>query len=129
MAGGCFSRLEPRSSSNNLADQDACDVHNASNDLVAHPLQLLSIVWDEVTNFGQDAGPNNMTTREELVLAHRDPTIEDENDWEEFILKDVKIYYQGKSRLASLLAATEEAPVCVTGVLQRLDEDQEHLGE
>lgn len=112
----------------NLAD--SC-LRNASNLLRAASLKLTRAAIDvlEPVLPSQHEDPATMTTREELVLAHRDPTIEDENDWEEFILKDVKIYHQGKSRLATLLLATEEAPVCVTGLLQRLDEDQEHLGK
>jgi hypothetical protein len=70
-----------------------------------------------------------MSTPEEHVLAARDPTLVDENDWEEFGLTDVKIYTQGKPRFANLLSANEENPVRVSGVLDELEEDQEHLCE
>lgn len=70
-----------------------------------------------------------MSTPEEHVLEARDPTLVDENDWEEFGLTDVKIYAQGKPRFANLLGANEENPVRVSGVLDELEEDQEHLCE
>jgi hypothetical protein len=70
-----------------------------------------------------------MSTPEEHVLAARDPTLVDENDWEEFGLTDVKIYTQGKPRFANLLGANEKNPVRVSGVLDELEEDQEHLCE
>ena len=69
-----------------------------------------------------------MTSREETVLAARDPSITDENDWEEFSFTDVKILVPGKSRYANLLAATPENPVQVVGLLDEVEEEQESLG-
>jgi hypothetical protein len=70
-----------------------------------------------------------MSTPEENVLAARDAFVVDENDWEEFSLTDVKIYAQGKPRFANLLTANGENPVRVSGVLDEVEEDQEHLCE
>jgi hypothetical protein len=68
-----------------------------------------------------------MTTRIEDVLAPRDPSLTDENDWEEFALSDVKVRLPGKSRYANLLLASPDCPVAVTGQLERVEESQEHL--
>lgn len=69
-----------------------------------------------------------MTARIENVLAPRDPSLTDENDWEEFSLKDVKVQLPGKSRYANLLSASDEFPVTVTGRLDIVEEEQEHFG-
>ncbi|KAJ9257856.1 hypothetical protein DTO212C5_8793 [Paecilomyces variotii] len=68
-----------------------------------------------------------MTSREENVLAARDPSIDDENDWQEFSLTDVKVLIPGKSRYANLLTASAENPVRVTGSLDEVEEEQESL--
>ncbi|KKK19328.1 hypothetical protein P175DRAFT_0426382 [Aspergillus ochraceoroseus IBT 24754] len=68
-----------------------------------------------------------MTSREDSVLAPRDPSLTDENDWEEFSLSEVRILLPGKSRYASLLTATPENPVQVTGCLEEVEEEQESL--
>lgn len=68
-----------------------------------------------------------MTTREENVLAARDPSVVDENDWEEFSLTDVKVLIPGKSRYANLLTASPENPVQVVGTLDEVEEGQESL--
>lgn len=69
-----------------------------------------------------------MTSREENVLAARDPSVDDENDWQEFSLSDVKVLIPGKSRYANLLTASPDNPVRVTGCLDEVEEDQESLG-
>jgi hypothetical protein len=69
-----------------------------------------------------------MTSREEHVLAARDPSLKDENDWEEFTLTDVKVLIPGKSRYANLLTACPATPVQVIGSLDEVEEEQEHLG-
>ena len=69
-----------------------------------------------------------MTARIENLLAPRDFSLTNENDWEEFSLKDVKVQLPGKSRYANLLSATDEFPVTVTGRLDIVEEEQEHLG-
>ncbi|KAL5343061.1 hypothetical protein BJX70DRAFT_206767 [Aspergillus crustosus] len=68
-----------------------------------------------------------MTSREDSVLAGRDPSLVDENDWEEFSLSEVRILVPGKSRYANLLTATPENPVQVTGCLEEVEEEQESL--
>ncbi|EYE94076.1 uncharacterized protein EURHEDRAFT_458581 [Aspergillus ruber CBS 135680] len=68
-----------------------------------------------------------MTSREDSVLAARDPSLVDENDWEEFSLSEVRILVPGKSRYANLLAASPENPVQVTGCLDEVEEEQESL--
>ncbi|KAL4904840.1 hypothetical protein BDW74DRAFT_22450 [Aspergillus multicolor] len=68
-----------------------------------------------------------MTSREDSVLAARDPSVSDENDWEEFSLSEVRILVPGKSRYANLLMATPENPVQVTGCLEEVEEEQESL--
>jgi hypothetical protein len=69
-----------------------------------------------------------MTTRIENLLSPRDPAITEENDWEEFALSDVKVHLPGKARYANLLYASKDNPVCVTGQLELVEEDQEPLG-
>lgn len=69
-----------------------------------------------------------MTSREENVLAARDPSVDDENDWQEFSLIEVKVLIPGKSRYANLLTASADNPVRVTGCLDEVEEDQESLG-
>ncbi|KKA18637.1 hypothetical protein T310_7407 [Rasamsonia emersonii CBS 393.64] len=68
-----------------------------------------------------------MTSREEQVLAARDPSVEDENEWEEFSLTDVKILIPGKSRYANLLTASPDNPVRVIGNLDEVEEEQASL--
>ncbi|KAL3472978.1 hypothetical protein BJX99DRAFT_204047 [Aspergillus californicus] len=68
-----------------------------------------------------------MTSREDSVLAARDPSLVDENDWEEFSLSEVRILLPGKSRYANLLYATLENPVQVTGCLDEVEDEQEKL--
>jgi hypothetical protein len=69
-----------------------------------------------------------MTSREEQVLKTRDPSVDDENEWEEFSLIDVKVLIPGKSRYANLLATSLEHPVRVLGCLDEIEEEQAHLG-
>ncbi|EEH40432.2 hypothetical protein PAAG_02487 [Paracoccidioides lutzii Pb01] len=68
-----------------------------------------------------------MTTRIENVLAARDSSLKDENDWEEFALTDVKVLVPGKARYANVLTASPENPVRVTGQLEIVEEEQEDL--
>jgi hypothetical protein len=69
-----------------------------------------------------------MTSREENVLTSKNPSIEDENEWEEFRLTDVKILIPGKSRYANLLTVSPDNPVRVIGCLDEVEEEQESLG-
>jgi hypothetical protein len=69
-----------------------------------------------------------MTSREENVLAARDPSLENENDWQEFNLTDVKVLIPGKFRYANLLTAGPNNPLCVIGCLDEVEEKQEVLG-
>jgi hypothetical protein len=69
-----------------------------------------------------------MTSREDSVLAARDPSLTDENDWEEFSLSEVRVLVPGKSRYANLLTASPSNPVQVTGCLDEVEEEQESLG-
>lgn len=69
-----------------------------------------------------------MTSREDQILKSRDPSVEDENEWEEFSLTDVKVLIPGKSRYANLLDASPENPVRVVGSLNEVEDEQEHLG-
>ena len=70
-----------------------------------------------------------MTTYpEERVLTSLDPVPDDVNDWPDFALREVKIFYQGKGRYADLLEASDELPLCVLGELMPLDDELEHLG-
>lgn len=74
------------------------------------------------------ATPRDMTSREDSVLAARDPSLTDENDWEEFSLSEVRVLVPGKSRYANLLTASPSSPVQVTGCLDEVEEEQESLG-
>src|SRR5689334_19859267 len=69
-----------------------------------------------------------MTTYpEERVLKPLDPVPDDVNEWPDFGLREVKIFYQGKGRYADLLEAAEDVPLCVLGELMPLEDEQEHL--
>jgi hypothetical protein len=68
------------------------------------------------------------THPEERVLRPLDPVPEDTNEWPDFALREVKIFYQGKGRYADLLEASEETPLCVLGELMPLEDEFEHLG-
>ncbi|RJE20898.1 hypothetical protein PHISCL_06766 [Aspergillus sclerotialis] len=68
-----------------------------------------------------------MTSREDSVLAERDPSLDDENDWEEFSLIEARVLIPGKSRYANLLSASPDNPVQVTGCLDEVEEEQESL--
>lgn len=69
-----------------------------------------------------------MTSREDSILAARDPALEDENDWEEFSLSEARVLIPGKSRYANFLSASTDNPVQVTGWLDEVEEEQEGLG-
>ncbi|OAT12486.1 hypothetical protein BDBG_07820 [Blastomyces gilchristii SLH14081] len=68
-----------------------------------------------------------MTTRIENVLAARNASLNDENDWEEFALTDVKVLVPGKTRYANVLSASADNPVRVTGQLEVVEKEQEEL--
>lgn len=69
-----------------------------------------------------------MTTYpEERVLKLLDPVPGDVNEWPDFALREVKIFYQGKGRYADLLEASDETPLCVLGELMPVEDEQEHL--
>ncbi|PYH44580.1 uncharacterized protein BP01DRAFT_357567 [Aspergillus saccharolyticus JOP 1030-1] len=68
-----------------------------------------------------------MTSREDNVLAARNPALTDENEWEEFSLSEVRVLVPGKSRYANLLSASPDYPVQVTGCLDEVEEEQESL--
>lgn len=71
----------------------------------------------------------DMTTwPEERVLRPLDPVPDDVNEWPDFALREVKIFYQGKGRYADLLEASENLPLCVLGELMPLEEEHEHRG-
>ncbi len=70
-----------------------------------------------------------MTTYpEERVLRPLDPIPDDVNDWPDFALREVKVFYQGKGRYADLLEASDAIPLCVLGELMPLDDELEHRG-
>ncbi|KAI9875870.1 MAG: hypothetical protein M1830_007860 [Pleopsidium flavum] len=68
-----------------------------------------------------------MTLREEVVLAPKDPQIEDDNQWPEFRLSEVTVYQPDGRNPTSLLAASNQSPVLVRGCLDEVDSDQERL--
>ena len=71
-----------------------------------------------------------MTTfPEHRVLRTLEPVPEDVNEWPDFTLHGVKIFYQGKGRYADLLEASDATPVCVLGELVPLEDDQQQLGK
>jgi hypothetical protein len=69
-----------------------------------------------------------MAAQEENVLVIRDPSLNDENDWEEFSLVDVKVNLPNKSRYANVLTASEDNPLEVSGRLEEVEDSQRHLG-
>ena len=71
---------------------------------------------------------SNMTLHEEVVLAPKNPWIEDDNQWPEFRLSEVTVYRPDGLSLASLLTPSNQSPVLVRGYLDEVDNDQERLG-
>lgn len=71
----------------------------------------------------------NMTASEEAVLAPLDSSIEDDDDWPEFRLKDVTVFEPDGLTLTSLLAASTISGLHVRGVLDGIDDDKERLGK
>lgn len=69
-----------------------------------------------------------MAVQEENVLVIRDPSLEDENDWEEFSLVDVKATLPGKTRFANVLTASDDNPLEVSGRLEEVEDSQADLG-
>ena len=61
------------------------------------------------------------------MLKPLDPKPEDVNEWPDFTLNDVKIFYEGKGRYASLLEASSHCSLTVVGILSPLDDDQAQL--
>lgn len=65
---------------------------------------------------------------EDRILLPRDPAISDSNDWLTFSLRKVNVVSEEGDRPVSLLAANSAFPVKVSGVLQRIDSNLNHLG-
>ncbi|KAI5310088.1 hypothetical protein KEM55_001785 [Ascosphaera atra] len=72
--------------------------------------------------------PETMVVRIESVLAARDPSIVDDYAWEEFELRDVKVYSPDRRRHASILSASAGKPVTVIGKL-KVSREQRSLGK
>ncbi|KAI4163467.1 MAG: hypothetical protein LQ342_002974 [Letrouitia transgressa] len=64
---------------------------------------------------------------EDRILLPRDPAISDSNDWLTFSLRKVNVVSEEGDRPVSLLAANSAFPVKVSGVLQRIDSNLNHL--
>ncbi|KAI4214104.1 MAG: hypothetical protein LQ351_003189 [Letrouitia transgressa] len=64
---------------------------------------------------------------EDRILLPRDPTISDSNNWLTFSLRKVNVVSEKEDRPVSLLAANSAFPVKVSGVLQRIDSNLNHL--
>lgn len=54
------------------------------------------------------------------VLKPKDPTLQDEDDWEEFTLSSVEVFDADGEELTGLIAAEEGKPLMVVGKLDRL---------
>ncbi|KAI5304377.1 hypothetical protein KEM56_006562 [Ascosphaera pollenicola] len=67
---------------------------------------------------------DDMVARVESILAPRDPSILDENDWEEFTLSDVQVYHADRKRYACILSASEDRPLVAIGKLKVLKEQR-----
>ncbi|KAK3700783.1 hypothetical protein LTR37_015755 [Vermiconidia calcicola] len=72
-----------------------------------------------------------MTTKylpESAILAPRDPSITDDNEWPIFRLSDATVHLRNTFEHASLLSASEQHPLTVTGKLKLvpdIDEDED----
>ncbi|KAK5199878.1 hypothetical protein LTR92_000419 [Exophiala xenobiotica] len=67
------------------------------------------------------------TLPEERVLKPLDPVPDDVNEWPDFMLREAKVFYQGKGRYADLLQASDDTPLCVLGELMPLGDEHDHL--
>lgn len=74
-----------------------------------------------------DDDDDDMVVPIENVLATKDPSILDENEWEEFALSDVKVYQADRKRYASILSASESHPVIAIGKLN-VSKEQRSFG-
>lgn len=70
-----------------------------------------------------------MTASEEAVLAPLDSSIEDDDEWPEFRLKDVTVFETDGLTPTSLLTASNLSGLLVRGVLDEIDDDKERLGK
>jgi hypothetical protein len=63
---------------------------------------------------------------ESKALPPRNPTIRDENEWPEYILRGVEVTSRN-GKIVSLLHADPTYPVTVTGALEPLERSRAHL--
>ncbi|KAK8154488.1 hypothetical protein IWX90DRAFT_391220 [Phyllosticta citrichinensis] len=68
-----------------------------------------------------------MPVHESEVLRPRDPSITNENDWEEFILENAKVHDDETKSLTTLLHTDNLSPVTVVGRLKPVASEQAHL--
>ncbi|KAI9816846.1 MAG: hypothetical protein M1827_001491 [Pycnora praestabilis] len=98
----------------NLRSADLCTLEDAEEQTI----QKSEVRFNEDTI---------MKMREEDVLSARDPSITDDNLWEEYRLSDVKVYANSVNQLKSLLIADNETPLTVSGILTDVEDLQEQL--
>jgi hypothetical protein len=65
-----------------------------------------------------------MSVPESEILKPLDPSNTNSDDWEIFVLKDVRITYESNGKPASLLAAYADTPLKVEGQLEVPDRSQ-----
>ena len=68
-----------------------------------------------------------MAVPEKTVLKPKDPILVNSDEWATFSIRKVKVVSQDNGELASLLSAHKDHPVKVTGQLQEIEEDYQHL--
>ena len=67
------------------------------------------------------------TIPEHKILRPRDPSIEDDNEWEQFQLSHVEVRNTTTNGFSNLLLADAHNPLCVTGRLANVEPEQAHL--
>ena len=67
------------------------------------------------------------TIPEHKILKPRDPSIEDENEWEQFQLSNVEVRNSTTNELSNLLLADAHNPLCVTGRLENVEPEQAQI--
>jgi hypothetical protein len=64
---------------------------------------------------------------ESAVLKAKQPGLED-HEWQEFCLRDVRVYKKRSStKFVSLLTAETDRPIIVVGVLEEVEPEQQAL--
>lgn len=70
-----------------------------------------------------------MLVHEECVLEPHEASLQNPDDWPTFNLERITVVSQKTGEKTSLLSAHTANPVRVTGILEEIDDDLQHLSQ